>query len=172
VGFPAPHATITQASFGDEAMDMGIPLEVSAKSMKYADKTRSELFSFIIFMKHTEYHTANRRKQTSKESTVLQEKRTQLLSNGKDAMPMCTVDNLKRHGRSPVDGIFVSTGGTETAMAAEWHKLKSTTFRTTIHGTAISRITTVNHFINIIYDRLTRMQYVQHFFIMIFKNIL
>jgi len=53
VGLPAPYAAVAHTSFGDKAMNMGVPFKVSAKGMKYADKARSELFGFTIFMKHT-----------------------------------------------------------------------------------------------------------------------
>ena len=40
----APEAVITVSSFRDEAMNVRIPLEISAKGMKDHDKTRGKVF--------------------------------------------------------------------------------------------------------------------------------
>ena len=92
--------------------------------------------------------------------------------NGKDTVTMVRIEYLKRHGSSTVNGVLGSARWTETAVATERNEFESTAFTTTVHCTTKRRITAVNHSINVFDDRLTRVQSIKHFFIMIFENIL
>ena len=56
---------------------------------------------------------------------------------------LCATDQFKRHGSSPVEGIFSTAGRTESGMTAERGKFERTTVRASIHGTAIGRIPTI-----------------------------
>lgn len=77
------------------------------------------------------------------------------MSNSKEIMAMLNRDNLKRHGRSPVNGVHVAAGRTETGMTAESNKYKVTAPRASNHGTTKGRITAMNHFFYILNDRIT-----------------
>ena len=44
-----PETIIAIAAFRDETMNVGIPLEVPAKSMQDHDKTRGKVFVFVHF---------------------------------------------------------------------------------------------------------------------------
>ena len=79
---------------------------------------------------------------------------------------------FKRHGSCAVDGVFIAARGAETAFAGERDKFKFTTFLTAIYGRAMGRVTTGNHFIYVIHDRITGMQEVFNFFIMFNKDLL
>ena len=57
-------------------------------------------------------------------------------------------------------------------MAAERDKFKFPTLITAIHGTAERRITAVKHPVNIPDDRLSGMENIKHFFIMVIKDVL
>jgi len=87
-------------------------------------------------------------------------------------MTVGNVDQFKGHRGSALHGIKVSTGRTETAVAAERDEFQLATVRTAIHGTAKVGIAAVDHFIHIFDDGSTWMQGINHFFIMVFKNIL
>lgn len=68
-----PTPGITNAPFGNEAVDMRIPFEVTAKGMKDADKTGSETFRFVGAMEHAKDNTADSREKAVKQSSVSKE---------------------------------------------------------------------------------------------------
>ena len=96
-------------------------------------------------------------KKAVKERTVIQEKIPELPINGKNTMPVGNIDQLKGHGGSAFHGIFIAAGGAEAAVAAERDKFQLAAVGTAVHGTAESGITTVDHFIYVVNNRLTWM---------------
>lgn len=96
-------------------------------------------------------------KETVKERAVTQEEIPELFVNGKDTVAVGDIDQFKGHGSSALHGVKISAGRAETAMAAEGNKLELSAVRAAIHGTAERRITAVDHFIYVFYDRLTWM---------------
>ena len=92
--------------------------------------------------------------------------------NGEDTMTMLNIDDLKGHGGSAVDGILSSTGWTKSAMAAKRNKFKSSTFAATIHCATKRRVTAVDHALDIFNNRLSRAQCINHFFVIISKDVL
>ena len=115
----------------------------------------SKFFSFIIFVKHVEDNTSDSIEKAVKKSTVFQEKMSEFRVDSKNTMTMLDIDEFKGHRCGTVNGIFSATGRTEPAVAAERNKFESATRGTPIHGTAKSRVATVNHMINIFNDGLT-----------------
>lgn len=85
---------------------------------------------------------------------------------------MVAVNKFKRHGGSAINGIFNTAGRTKTSVASKGSKFKLATVRASIHGTAKSRIPTVDHLINGINNDIARMKQVTHFFVVVFKDIL
>ena len=63
-------------------------------------------------------------KETVKERAILQEKITEGRINGKNAMTVSDINELKGHRGSSVNGIHVTAGRTETGMTAERNILK------------------------------------------------
>jgi hypothetical protein len=57
-------------------------------------------------------------------------------------------------------------------VATEGNKLQFTTSGTAIHCAAKSRVTTMNHLLDVFDDSVTRMKSVYHFFIVIGKDFL
>ena len=172
VGAGTPETGVTDTAFRDEAVDMGIPFEVSSKGMEDTDKTGSKALGFVFFMEHTEDDAARGSKKAVKEGTVSKKERAKLLGNGEDAVAVCDVQDLKGHGSGTVNGIFCAAGGTETAVTAERDKFKLATFVTTIHGTAERGVAAVKHPVYIPDDGLSGMEDIKHFFIMFFKDVL
>ena len=91
-------------------------------------------------------------KETVKERAILQEKITEGRINGKNAMTVSDINELKGHRGSAVNGILCSTGRTETTVTSEWNEFESTTFSTTVHCTTKRWITAINHTVNIFDD--------------------
>ena len=92
------------------------------------------------------------------EGTVFEKERPEILIDSEDTMPVGDIDKLKGHRGSAFHGILVTAGGTETAVASKRDKLKFSTFGTAVHGTAVGRVTTVDHLIHVFNDRIAWME--------------
>lgn len=69
---PAPDNVITTAAFRNETVNMGIPFEVTPKSVENTNETGDEVFGFIDFVKHTKDNTSDSRKETIQKASVFQ----------------------------------------------------------------------------------------------------
>ena len=72
---------------------------------------------------------------------------SEFAGDGKNTVSMLDINDFKRHGSRPVNGVHVATGRTETGMASKGNRFESTT----------TRAGTMNHFFDIFDDRVTRM---------------
>lgn len=138
-----PGAVITVTAFGDEAVDMGIPFEVPAKSVEDHDISRGEIFGLVELEKHTGDDTGDRMEETVQERAVLEEKGTEIFINGKDAMAMADIDELKKHRGGAFHSVFITAGRAETAAATERDEFQFAAVGTAVHGTAKGRIAAV-----------------------------
>jgi hypothetical protein len=96
-------------------------------------------------------------KKAVEEGTVIEEKIPELLINCKNTVAMTDIYQFKGHTGSAFHGIFIATGGAETAFTAERDKLKLSAVWTAIHGATKGGIAAVDHFFNIFDDRVTGM---------------
>lgn len=69
--FATPETAFANTAFRQKAVDMGIPFQVPAKSVKDKDKTGCKKFGFIIFVEHVEDDASDSRKKTVQKGTVL-----------------------------------------------------------------------------------------------------
>ena len=67
----APDERPANAALRNETMDMRVPFQVPDKSVEDANKTRGKEFGFVVFMKHTQDHTADSREEAVQKRTVL-----------------------------------------------------------------------------------------------------
>ena len=95
--YRSPRSNLARTAFGNESMDMRIPLEISTESMKNTDETGSEIFCFIHFCEHAQDYVTNGMKETVKQSTILTEVDTKFFWNCKDTVPMNAGDQLRGH---------------------------------------------------------------------------
>ena len=138
-----PGAVITETAFGEETVDMGIPFEVPAKSVEDHDISRGEIFGLVELEKHTGDDTGDRMEETVQERAVLEEKGTEIFINGKDAMAMADIDELKKHRGGAFHRVFITAGRAETAAATERDEFQLAAVGTAVHGTAKGRIAAV-----------------------------
>ena len=117
-------------------------------------------------------NTGDGMKETVKERAILQEKITEGRINGKNAMTVSDINELKGHRGSAIHGIFITAGRAETAVTTERNKLEISAVDTPIHGTTIRRITTVDHLIDIFHLSRSGMKSIFDLFIMICKDLL
>lgn len=153
----APETIIAVTTFRNKAVYVRIPLQISAKGVEYHDETGSKVHGHILFKKHTGDNAVYGMEETVKERTVIQEKIPELFINGKNTMTVGDIDQLKGHGCSALHGVEIPTGRAEAAVAAERNKFQLSTVGAAIHGPAKRRVTTVDHSIHVLYDRLTWM---------------
>ena len=166
----APKPIIAVAAFGNETVNVRIPFEIPAKSMKNHDKAGSEVLGFIHFKEHAGNNAGNRMKKTMKQSSVLKEKITEIFINREDTVSVADVNEFKRHGSSAIHRILVTTSGAETAVAAKRNELKFSAVWAAIHSTTKRRITTVDHFFYVFHLRRSGMKRIFNFFIKVWKD--
>ena len=164
------HAVIAVATFENQAVNVRIPFEISAKSMKNHDITESEVFGFVHLKEHVENNTGNRMEKTMKQSSVLKGKITEIFINREDAVSVLNVNQFKRHGGRAIHRILVTASRTETAVAAKRNELEVTAMGAAIHSTTKIRITTVYHLFDIFYLRRFVMKSIFNFFIIVGKD--
>lgn len=90
----------------------------------------------------------------------------------KNAVELTDIYQFKGHAGSTFHGIFIATGGSETAFATERDKLKLSAVGTAIHGTAKGRTAAVKYFIDIFHLSFSGMKGMFNFFIMVGKDFL
>ena len=111
-------------------------------------------------------------KQAVKEFTVCKEEVTEMFVDGENAMPVNNINQFEGHVGGAFHRILIPTGGTEAAVTSEGNEFKFPTFGAAVHGTAIRRITTINHLLDVFNYCVARMKSIYHFFIMIGKDFL
>ena len=164
------HAVIAVATFKNQAVNVRIPFEIPAKSMKNHDITEREVFGFVHFKEHAGNNAGNRMKKARKQRSVLKEKITEIFINGEDTVSVLDVNQFKRHGGRAIHRIFVTASRTETAVAAKRNELKISTVWVAVHSTTKRRITTVYHLFDIFYLRSSGMKSIFNFFIIVGKD--
>lgn len=90
-----PPTGIANAAFGNETVDVRIPFEVPPKGMQNTDKAGRKTLRFVGIMEHSKDNAAYRREKAVKQSPISKEKGTQLLSDGKDAVPVWNVNKFE-----------------------------------------------------------------------------
>ena len=85
-------------------------------------------------------------------------------------MAMNTGNELAGHMEGTELIVFVSTGRAKAAFTAKGNEFQISAVRTSIHGTTVRRVTTMNHLVNIFNDSRTGMEFVNDVFIIIGKD--
>jgi len=162
-----PEAVIREGALGKETMDVGIPFQGPAEGMQDTDEAGDKVSAFIHFMEEPEDHTADSLKKAVKEGAVSEEERAQVFVDGKNEMPVGTVNEFKGHFSRAVNAVFIAAGRAEFRVAAEREEFKFAAVRTAIHGAAVRRVTTVDHLLNIFHNNGAGMKNIFNFFVMI-----
>lgn len=170
--YRSPKAVIGITTFRNKAVNMWIPFKRTTKSMKHTNKTGDEVFGFIQPVKHTKDNTTDSMKKAVQKRAVFQKKMAQFFVDGKNTMPMSTVDKFKGHTGRTFMGIFHTAGRAETAFAAERNELHVVAGRADIHGTAKRRVATMNHLRDVFHFDIPGMKSILNDFIIVFKNFL
>ena len=123
-------------------------------------------------IKHAGNNAVHGVKKAVEQRAVFDKKCPEIFIYSKNTMTMLSMNQFKGHTGSALHGIFVSTGRTEPAVTTERNKFKFATVWTGIHGAAEGRVTAVDHFINIFHLRISGMESIFDFFIMICKDLL
>ena len=136
---------------------MRVSFQIPAKGVEDHDKTGSKVHGLILLKKHAGNNTVYGMKEAVKERTVIQKKPPEMLINREDAMAVDDIYGLKGHRSSALHGVEITTGSAEAAVTAERDKFQLAAVGAAVHGAAESGITTVDHFIHVLYHRLTWM---------------
>ena len=95
----SPEAVIREPAFGKETVNVWIPFQGSAESVEDADKTGNKVSAFIEIMEESEDDTADSLKKAVKEGAVIEEERAQVFINGKNEVPVSTINEFEGHFR-------------------------------------------------------------------------
>ena len=162
-----PETVCAKATFGDKAVDMRIPLQVTSEGMQDTDEARSKEEGLVIPMEHAENDTADSTEETVQKGTIRKKEGAKLFCESKDTVTVLHIDDLEGHLCCAIDRIHVSTSGAEAAMTPERNKLQMSAVTAAIHSPAKGRVTTVDHLIHVFNSRRSWMQCIEHFFKMI-----
>ena len=116
--------------------------------------------------------TGDSMEKAVKESTIFKEEVAEVFINGENTMPVGDIDQLEGHAGGTFHRVLIAASGAETAVTTEGNEFKFPAFRTAIHGTAIRRVTTMNHLLDVFNHSVARMKSIYHFFIMISEDFL
>ena len=152
-----PETVCAKATFGDKAVDMRIPLQVTSEGMQDTDEARSKEEGLVIPMEHAENDTADSTEETVQKGAIRKEKRAELFSNGKHTMTVLHMDDLEGHLCCAIDRIHVSARRAEAAMTPERNKLQMSAVTAAIHSPAKGGVATVDHLIHIFNNRRSWM---------------
>ena len=73
VFYMTPESVITVAAFGKDTVDVGIPFEVAAKSVKDQDIAGRKIFGMVQVEKHPRYYTGDGMEEAVQKRPVLKE---------------------------------------------------------------------------------------------------
>lgn len=152
-----PETVCAKATFGDKAVDMRIPLQVTSECMQDTDEARSEEKGLVIPMEHAENDTADSAKEAVQKGTIRKEKRAEFFSDGEYTVTVLYIDDLEGHLCCAIDRIHVSARRAEAAMTPERNKLQMSAVTAAIHSPAKGRVATVDHLIHIFNNRRSWM---------------
>ena len=85
------------ATFRNEAVDVGIPFQISAKGMKDHDKTRSKIHGLIPLEKHAGNNTVDGVEETVEQCRVIKKELAEVLVNGKNTMAVSNIYEFEGH---------------------------------------------------------------------------
>ena len=162
-----PRSNAPNGDFGDENVNVRIPLKAAPEGVKNTDKAGSKTLSLIEFSEHTKDDVADRMKETVEQRTISTEEDTKFLRDSKNTMSMNTLDDFERHGSGTLNGIEITAGRAETAFAAKRDEFERTARRTPVHSSAVSRIPAMNHLLNAFENNGASLKGVLDFFIMV-----
>ena len=111
-------------------------------------------------------------KEAVQEGTILEKEIAEVFVNSEDAVAVRDIHKFERHAQGAIHGVFIATGRTEAAVAAERDKLQFPAMGTSIHSSAKSGITAVDHFFDIIHLRLSGMESKLNYFEVVSKDFL
>ena len=168
----SPETIIGEPALREKTMDMWIPFEGSARGMQDTDETGDKVFAFIHFMEHSENDAAYSLKKTVRQGTVIQKERAGLLVDGKNKVPVGTVNEFKGHFCRAVNAVFVTAGRAKPRMAAERDEFEFAAAGTAIHSATIRRVSTINHLLNVFHNNGAGMEDIFNFFAVFSKNLL
>ena len=165
--YTLPRSNTPDSDFGDEDVDVRIPLKATTKGMENANETRSETLSFIEFAEHAKNDIADGMKKAVEKRAISAEEDAKFFGDGEDAVSVNTLNDFERHGSSTLDRIEITTGRAETALAAKRNEFERTTRRTPIHSTAVRRIAAMNHLFDIFENNRASLKGVLDFFVVV-----
>lgn len=147
-----PWGKIAAGTFGNNHMDMRIPLEVTAKGMERADDSRSKRFLMIERVHPIGNNLSRGLEENIKKLSITTKKFTEFLRDRKDNVPVAAVNQLCGNGISTICLIGGTAGIAESGFASERHIVKLIAVMTVVKTITLFAVTAIQHFFNLIFD--------------------
>ena len=144
-----PRCKAAAGTFGNNHVDMRIPLQVTAESMEGTDDSRGKGFLMIEGVHPIGNNLSSGLEENIKKLSVTAKKFTEFLRNRKDNVPVAAVDELCGNGIGTICLIGGAAGIAEAGFAAERHKAEVIAVRTAIQSIALFQISAMKHFFNL-----------------------
>lgn len=167
-----PKSIVAVSALRNETVDMGIPFQIPAESVKRHDKAGSEIHGFVLLEEHFGNNAGNSVKKAVKQRTVFQEETSQIFIHGENAVAVEGIYQFKRHTGGTFHGIFIAAGRAEAAMTAKRNKFKLAAVGTAIHGAAKGRVAAADHFFDIFHLSVSGMKSIFNFLKIVSKDFL
>ena len=88
----APEAVITVTTFRDEAMDMRVPLKISAKGVKNHNEAGGEVFRHVHFKEHAGNNAGDGMKETVEKTAIFKKEMAEVFIDRENTMPMGNIN--------------------------------------------------------------------------------
>jgi len=162
-----PRSNAPDSDFGDENMNVRIPLKAAPKGVKNADKAGSKTLGFIEFAEHAKNDVADGMKKAVEQRAISAEKDAKFFRNSEYTMPVNALNDFEGHRSGTLNGIEITTGRAKTTFAAKRNKFERTTRRTPVHSSAESRISAMNHLFDAFENNRASLKGVLDFFVVV-----
>ena len=90
-------AVIRQTAFRDKAVDVRIPFKGTSEGVKNTNEAGDKVFGFVYVVKHPQENTADSLKEAVKERAVFEKEAAEFFINGKNTVPVYTMNEFKGH---------------------------------------------------------------------------
>ena len=87
-----PSAGITETALGDEAMDMRVPLKISAKGVKNHNEAGGEVFRHVHFKEHAGNNARDGMKETVEKTAIFKKEMAEVFIDRENTMPMGNIN--------------------------------------------------------------------------------
>jgi len=108
--------------------------------------------------------------EVAKKRTAFEKEAAKFFRDGKNTVPVYTIDKFRGHLKGAFHVVHVATGSAESAFTAKGYKFKLAAMRAAIKSPTVRGIPAIDHLIHVFDNRRSGMEFINDMFIIISKN--